>query len=491
MREICAPVTTFRIIQRKLNYVFKSIYSPKPCVQGFTNGKSIVTNARAHRRRYWVFNLDLKTFFPSIHFGRVRGLFLAPPYNRNEEVATALAQICCFNKSLPEGAPTSPIVSNMICSRLDGELIRLASARKCLYTRYADDITISTSQKIFPPEIAILNKSAGTTKVLIGDALKRIIEGNKFEINLEKCRFNICYGRQTVTGLVVNRFPNVKRKYVRQIRAMLHAWKAHGYAKAEHEYHSRYLRNRNPLSSPPSFRLVLKGKIEFVGSVKGKGDFVYKKFLQQLHYLDPSLVRTDQLSGALGDVQNIDLVRKALWVIESDVTQGTGFLLNGYGLITCAHVLGPNAFAFQPNSAKKYDFTIAAIDQDLDLAILRLGIFEPPMHALTKGVSQQAKDGDKVTIHGFPNFQHGDDGFVFSGHVSGRRVMLKPGTKLHDTRRIMINAPIIAGNSGGPVLDGNDRVIGVAVTGGDHWDETRRTEKNGVVPIELLDKLLS
>src|SRR3989338_2322638 len=146
VREISAPASALKIVQQKLNQVLQSVYEPKPSVHGFTLTKSIVSNAKVHAGRKYVFNIDLKDFFPSINFGRVRGLFIGFPYNRNTAVATVLAQICCFNNQLPQGAPTSPTVSNMICAKLDAQLQQLAKRYKCTYTRYADDITFSTTK---------------------------------------------------------------------------------------------------------------------------------------------------------------------------------------------------------------------------------------------------------------------------------------------------------------------------------------------------------
>ncbi|MDJ0742704.1 MAG: reverse transcriptase domain-containing protein [Xenococcaceae cyanobacterium MO_167.B27] len=151
-RHILQPITSLKIIQQKLNQVLKAVYEPKPSTHGFTVGRSIVTNAQAHLRQRYLLNIDLKDFFPSINFGRVRGLFMAKPYNCTEEVATILAQICCYDNQLPQGSPTSPIISNMICSKLDSQLQRLAKKHQCIYTRYADDITFSTSR--CPPDLS-------------------------------------------------------------------------------------------------------------------------------------------------------------------------------------------------------------------------------------------------------------------------------------------------------------------------------------------------
>jgi RNA-directed DNA polymerase len=113
-RTISTPVTALKIIQRKLNQVLQCVYQHKASVHGFVCDRSIVTNASRHGRKRFVFNVDLNDFFPSINFGRVRGMFMASPYMLDPAVATVLAQICCFDNQLPQGAPTSPIVSNMI-----------------------------------------------------------------------------------------------------------------------------------------------------------------------------------------------------------------------------------------------------------------------------------------------------------------------------------------------------------------------------------------
>ncbi|GAH05680.1 unnamed protein product, partial [marine sediment metagenome] len=111
-RTISAPAKSLKIIQHKLAQVLASVYEPKAPVHGFRKGKSILTNAERHVNQKYVLNVDLSNFFPSINFGRVRGMFMAVPYKLDEKVATVLAQICCFNNELPQGAPTSPIVSN-------------------------------------------------------------------------------------------------------------------------------------------------------------------------------------------------------------------------------------------------------------------------------------------------------------------------------------------------------------------------------------------
>jgi RNA-directed DNA polymerase len=219
-RQISAPASPIKIIQRKLKQVLETVYNPKPATHGFVTGRSIVSNARLHKKRRYVLNLDLENYFPTIHFGRVRGMFMGNPYHLNDEVATILAQICCHQGVLPQGAPTSPIISNMICARLDAKLQQLAKEHQCTYSRYADDITFSTNRSKFPSALAHLSDIG---QVEIGDELSSVIQENGFQVNPKKTRLQVKQQRQEVTGLTVNKYPNVRRRYVKQVRAILHA----------------------------------------------------------------------------------------------------------------------------------------------------------------------------------------------------------------------------------------------------------------------------
>ncbi|MDA0244706.1 MAG: reverse transcriptase domain-containing protein [Chloroflexi bacterium] len=307
-RIILEPIPNLKIIQQKLLQVLNTVYEPKTNVHGFVHARSIVTNARAHVKKKYILNIDLKDFFPSIHFGRVRGMFMAHPYNLNEKVATVLAQICSLPKCLPQGAPTSPIISNMICAKMDSELQKLAKENRCFYTRFADDITFSTTVKQFPIALATQIDQI----VNVGYGLDKIIHGNGFEINQEKVRLHTNKQRQEVTGLTTNLFVNVNRKFVRQVRAMLHAWEKFGYQSAENEYRSLYsYRNKDkPYKSLPMFQKIVKGKIEFIGMVRGREDRIFIKLnnkaaqLEQLSTLNHCLFqqildKDDELIGLI------------------------------------------------------------------------------------------------------------------------------------------------------------------------------------------------
>jgi RNA-directed DNA polymerase len=289
-RPILAPISALKIIQRKLNQVLLSVYSVKPPVHSFVRDRSVATNASVHVKRNYILNIDLLDFFPSINFGRVRGLFMGKPYCLNPKVATILAQICCFNRHLPQGAPTSPIVSNMVCAKMDSQLTQLAKKNMSDYTRYADDITFSTNKSVFPSDFAVINE---LEQVELGKELVRIISDNGFQINHTKTRLQSRKQRQEVTGVTVNKFTNVRRTYLRSIRAMLHVWEKYGLEKAQDKFWHDYDKGkyRSPYKSKPNFKNVVRGKIEYLGMIRGKDDPLYQRLLGQLRVLAPELVK--------------------------------------------------------------------------------------------------------------------------------------------------------------------------------------------------------
>lgn len=187
---------------------------------GFHQGRTIISNAKAHRRRRFVFNLDLTDFFGTINFGRVRGFFIRDKmFSLEPAVATIIAQIACHDNALPQGSPCSPVISNLVGNILDLRLVALARDNRCTYTRYADDLTFSTNEMLFPSEVAV-NVHGACWEV--GAKLRKEIESAGFFINPKKTRMSLRRSRQSVTGLVVNAKVNISQDFYRATRAMCH-----------------------------------------------------------------------------------------------------------------------------------------------------------------------------------------------------------------------------------------------------------------------------
>lgn len=229
-RHIHAPVKALKYVQRQLSDLLQDCVdeinnttgrNDRVC-HGFRRDKSIVTNAREHRNRRYVFNLDLEDFFPSINFGRIRAFLISDKnFALDPRVATLIAHIACHDKKLPQGSPSSPVISNLIAHVLDMHLVKLASKAGCTYSRYADDLTFSTNEKCFPPAIA---QQSGTNKHawFPSPTLREIVKHCGFQINPNKTSMQYRDSRQVVTGLVVNRKVNVRSEYRRNVRAMVH-----------------------------------------------------------------------------------------------------------------------------------------------------------------------------------------------------------------------------------------------------------------------------
>ena len=480
-RLIMAPATALKILQSKLRYALQCAYRPRPSAHGFVPERSVLTNAREHCGSTFVLNLDLENFFGSINFGRVRGLLLRPPYRLGVDAATVIAQLCCHNNQLPTGAPSSPVLANMICTKLDAELQRMAARYRCTYTRYADDISISCSARHFPEALAVRQPGRPPRDVQLGPELTRVLHTNGFSANPSKTRLQSLNDRQEVTGVLVNKDPNVPREYVRQIRAMLHAWRKHGLAAAESEHNSKYRRrHRAPGRGDPNFARVVKGKLDYLSMIRGKDDRLVRA-LSAAHASVAGLPNPVETAAADRDLR----IERALWVLECTtcISQGTGFMLRGSGLVTCEHVVCDHLTAARSdNPTQKFPTRIISRIPAIDLALLEIEGLPPDSEVLVPGTSYALRRGDEVSVWGFPNYRFFDTAQAHRGRVSGYRTV-------STVRRMLVDAAIVRGTSGGPVLNHRNEVIGVAVTGADRIENAGETEDHGVIPIEALSHL--
>ncbi|PTO71413.1 reverse transcriptase family protein [Vibrio splendidus] len=185
-------------------------------VGGRLRAKGVITNALSHTNKKVVISLDLKDFFPSITFPRVMGLLKSKSFDYSNKQAAILATLTCLPSSvdtkrgLPQGAPTSPIISNLICKKLDYQLGKIASKYDLTYSRYADDLTFSTNNL----------KRISANKII--SRVTECVKRNGFVINNPKTKIMYNNQRQMVTGIIVNDGLNLPKKEVDAIRATIH-----------------------------------------------------------------------------------------------------------------------------------------------------------------------------------------------------------------------------------------------------------------------------
>jgi RNA-directed DNA polymerase len=180
-------------------------------------------------------------------------------------MANAITLLTTINGHLPQGAPTSPVLSNLVCLPLDKQLMAWCDEREINYTRYADDLSFSCDEPFTIEEIS---------------GIRLIIAQHDFRVNEKKLRKRANNKKQTVTGLVVNEKVNVDRKLIKKVRAMLFDLRLNGIkAAAQKHYDSIEFVSDKKCDA---FLFKLKGYINFIGQVRGKEDAIYLKFNQQI-----------------------------------------------------------------------------------------------------------------------------------------------------------------------------------------------------------------
>lgn len=227
-RLISAPMPRLKNVQY---WILENIFNKvaiHPAVHGFALQRSIISNAQPHIGKSVVINIDVKDFFPSVHYKRVKGLLQQLGFS--EKIAVILALLCTEavteevlidgqnyfvqkgNRVLPQGAPTSPAITNILCYKLDKRLQGLANKNQCHFTRYADDITFSFD-------------TPQTNAQQLVWRIKKVVQDEGFTVHPEKIRIMRKGAHQEVTGIVVNEKAGIPRKKLRQFRAVLHQLK--------------------------------------------------------------------------------------------------------------------------------------------------------------------------------------------------------------------------------------------------------------------------
>lgn len=291
---------SFMMMLSALNELLKSLYTPSDYAMGFAEGRSVVSNANIHKGQNYVFNIDLKDFFPSIEQPRVWKRLQLTPFNFPEKIASLIAGMCSMKETrayedgrqetffvLPQGAPTSPIITNMICDTLDRRLAGLAKRFGLHYSRYADDITFSSMHHVY-------QKNGEFRK-----ELRRIITDQHFIINDDKTRLQKKGDRQEVTGIIVSEKLNVTQKYVRDIRNVLYIWDRYGYPSALAKFLPKYKEEKGHVKKGnPNLENVIDGKLMYLKMVKGEEDSVYQrlhnKFVTLVEKMKEKSITTEQ-----------------------------------------------------------------------------------------------------------------------------------------------------------------------------------------------------
>ena len=271
-RVIFAPIKQLKSILHYCNILLQSLYAAPECVTGFVPGKSIVDNAERHLGMEYVFNTDLKDFFPSVSNNRIKSTLKLPPYCFNDEIAGAISGLCCTEVVvngkkrwvLPQGSPCSPVLTNIVCRSLDWKLNGLARRFGLEYSRYADDITFSSHHNVYQKNGEFLKE------------MRRIISEQHFTINEKKTRLQKKGQRQEVTGLLVSDRVNVEKSFVRGIDNLLYIWEKYGRLDAYSRFLAHYTPKHNRSSALPGLEAVLGGKLLFLRMVKGEDNSTWQ-----------------------------------------------------------------------------------------------------------------------------------------------------------------------------------------------------------------------
>jgi hypothetical protein len=284
-RQITAPEEELLEIQKKFLRKLEELYVPTRAAHGFTLERSVRTNALDHVGKAWVLNVDIKDFFPTISEKRVWGALykwkkFRQAFDLSKKEIYLLAKLCCHKKKLPQGAPTSPFLSNLVARALDKQLLDFSFEHNLHYSRYCDDISFSPRLPGIEPA-SVFQK--GSQKVSKG--LRAVFLKNGFKLNPSKTRLQTHPRPMRVTGLVVNATTNLPRKWIRQLRAMI--------SSCERQEEPEQPLTYSQKCGIAYLHMRIWGKLQYLSMIRGKGDPIYirlrKRFLKFRPYKENSL----------------------------------------------------------------------------------------------------------------------------------------------------------------------------------------------------------
>lgn len=490
-RKICAPNKELKAFQRVISSVLTDIYNQRnhPNVHGFIYNKSIFSNSTIHVNKRYLLNIDLKDFFNTIYYSRIRGLFKT--MGLNDKTATIVSNLVCLNNSLPQGAPTSPIISNLICYNLDRQIYKYCTnlTPKVFFTRYADDLTFSTNSK--EAFSSIFNMAEGT----VNDKLIEIITQNGFTINPNKIKFSKNTSHQEVTGLVTNKKVNIKRKYLRdQIRAPLFQLNCNK-IKLEKKILKctdetvRESLNKELDTLLNSQKHILLGRINFLRQIKENesDNQVYKKCVDYFNniYGQDTIIYDSPLDLEKYLFRRVYLINPEIRNAPDsqnlfNLSTGSGFFLNydnEYFFITALHVLkhtkdifgkfrvGVNHINYSTISTVNFSL-ITSEEKDF----IAFKVKKPKFYfEIASDIEISLKYRSNITAVGFPEYKYNEEiqfPFITEGYINSN----------FPTKNIELNIYVVScslphGMSGGPVLNHENKVIGFIRSGMSFYDE--------------------
>lgn len=321
-RTIHAPQSELKIILRCINLVLLAVYKPHKNSFGFIENKSVVSNALQHANKNYVFNIDLKDFFPTVEIGRILQRLNYPPFNLNSGDRRKIALFIGWlsttyldnnfqndeaktevkKRVLPQGSPVSPILTNIICERLDILLTGVATRFGATYSRYADDISFSSQHFIYGKNGEFRNEIAN------------IIHEQYFTINQKKVRLQRNNVKQEVTGITVNNSPNVSRRYIKTLRMWLYYLESYENEKALELFLKSYTSNKGHIKkatrSLEFMFAVLRGKLDFLKMVKGVEDPTFSKLHDRFSFQYNRIMNNNPPKGDEQKNNSQNLVKK-------------------------------------------------------------------------------------------------------------------------------------------------------------------------------------